>query len=668
MKTGRLIPLLICLSLSAGCVEDLIRSLYPVSPSDGEIPYPDGAVGFDGKIPHRLSLVAIKPEHGPFVGGTEVLINGSGFVKGAKVRIGGTTVDSGSVTLLSPVSLKVITPPGKLGKADVQVLQGGQEVRLTDGYYYDQVYLDPSSGPVAGGTLVTLHGKDTQFTKGMKLQLGGKALTAVELVSPTVLRAKTPAGPAGPAALTMATSAGDKTIADAYSFYQSANPKSGGLGGGKLKGTLTVDVLNWLTRQPLAGASVVVQKERSFTRKALTNSQGTAVFADKGLSGKVTVTAGMKGFESTSMLSFDARDLTIFLLPIPQPQPGAFPPGSLAGVIRGHLLFGDATGVGSPKWKLVPEPKLNQVKRAYVFSSVPRIAWGPSSYGGGDTIEFKASGAKAWAYTLYSRTGSLAVFALAGIYDKSNGKFQPYAMGVTRGVVVGPGDVAKADIWVTIPLTEKVTVALKQVPAEVTKYQLRLAVDLGADGLIIRPDNEVKGDGVISGWTFGRMPSFNHKGLVDASYTVDALLDTGTTAGLPMTRATERLVQPKAGVITVDQLIGVPKQVTPPPGGTLQGNTIRWAAGGLQPNLAVTVIRKTDETPVWRIYGPGTASVIKLPDPATFGLPPWPQAPVVWLQYLAYLPGFSFDNYTYSHQSSRYWSRWSHDEFKFKGK
>ena len=169
-------------------------------------------------------------------------------------------------------------------------------------------------------------------------------------------------------------------------------------------------------------------------------------------------------------------------------------------------------------------------------------------------------------------------------------------------------------------------------------------------------------------WTFGRLPTFLHKGLLDATHTVEVMFDTGSDSGVPTTRATERLVQPKAGTIVVDKFLGVPLQVKPAPGAALQGNTLQWSQNGVRkPNLSVTLLRLTDETPVWRIFSPGSQTSAKLPDPKTFGLPAWPKTTMVWLQYLAYLPGFSFDNYTYYHLSSRYWSRWSYDEFTFKG-
>lgn len=651
-----------------GCMDDILRALYQVGPTDGEVPAPDGGIDADIGSLAQLRISSIKPDHGPFVGGTEVVISGTGFVKGATVRIGGTAVQPTQVTLLSPLSLKVVTPAGTAGPADVAVSQGSQSAVLKNGFTFDAVALDPASGPTAGGTLVTVSGSGTAFAANTTLTLGGTPMTEVSVLSATSLRARTPAGESGPADLVIQNGGLSATIKDAFSFYQAANPKSGGLGGGALKGTLTVTTLNALDRSVVPKALVVVVKDRSFGQKGLTDSTGTVVFSDTRLTGPVTVTAGLSGFESTSVLAFDARNVTLFLTPLPKPQPGPLPPGTSAGIITGHLLFGGATGVGSTAWKLVPEPKsTDQVKRAYVFTSIPYLYWGAPSYGSGASVDFDASkAATAWPFTLYGRTGAMAVCALAGLYTKSTGTFAPYAMGLTRGVVVGPGDQAKADVQMTIPLSEKVTLTLSDIPAAVVAHQMRLAVDLGADGLLLWPANEVKGDGPPQSRAFGRLPAFTHTPLIDATFSAETVVYLGPSGSAPMSSSSIVMSLPKSGELTLGGFIGVPIQVKPPAGGLLQGNTLSWAHDKGTPNLAVSVITTSDGTPVWRLFGPGALTVAKLPDPSVLGLPAWPKGTLSWTLYLAYLPGFTFDTFTYSHLSFRYWSRYAYDIFSIK--
>lgn len=650
--------------LAAGCVDDIVKQFIPVAPVDGEVPVPDAAfaVDADGFSLDKLTLTAAKPAHGPFVGGTDVILSGTGFRAPLQVTVGGKAVQQTDIKVLSPIGASIVTPAGEVGPAEITVTSGNETVELKDGFYYDPISVDPDSGPTAGGTLVTIQGRNTNFQSGMKLEVGGQPMVDVEVLSATMLRAKTPPSIIGPADIKFGEPKGDRIVPEAFTYYNSTNPKNGGMGGGPLQGTLTVSTLNWMTRAPVDGATVVVQKERELELSGTTDTKGVAVFTDAKLTGKVSVTAARTGFEATTVVTFDARDLTIFLMPIAQPQPGPLPPGTLAGVIKGHVLFGGTTGAGSSQWKLVPEPKADQVRRIQVFSSVPSVSWGAPSATATATMDDKGDGATAWPFTLVGYTGALAVYAVAGLYTQATGHFEPYAMGVTRGVVVGPGETVQADVLINAPLAEKVTIELKDVPPGMAHHSATLAVDLGADGLIILPEWEIAGDGVFSKQEIGRLPLFNYQGLVDATFTLDLLLESGTADGLPLTRATERAVMPKSGVILVDELLGGPQQLKPPPGGVLQGNTLAWSQSGAKHDIAVTVLRLTDETPVWRVISPGDVTEVQLPDPQTFGLPAWPEAPLIWLQWLARLPGFDYDHFTYSQLSSSYWDRWSFDE------
>jgi len=172
--------------------------------------------------------------------------------------------------------------------------------------------------------------------------------------------------------------------------------------------------------------------------------------------------------------------------------------------------------------------------------------------------------------------------------------------------------------------------------------------------------------GPLASVDLGRLPSFQHQGLQDASYTVDLQLQSAAATGLPNARATDRSVQPKDGVLLLDQFVGVPQQVKPPAGGLLEGNTLAWRQEGAPASMAVTMLRQTDDTPIWMIVSPGNVTEVKLPDPEAMGLPAWPSGPVIWLQWLVHLPGFDFDTYNYGHLSTDYWDRWSFDELQLK--
>lgn len=621
----------------------------------------------------NLSIISCTPSHGRFTGGTQLTVQGTGFDKKSAVRVGGKGIQVGQTKYISPAKIVVVTPAGAVGPADVKVQSGNLSATHAGCFSYDPIYTDPSSGPTTGGTLVEIYGSGTAFFTGMKLLLGGKSMTHVEVIGATKVRAKTPAGTSGFADLLAGQKGGkDLIVRSAFRYYVSTNPYSGGLGGGPIKGTLTVSVLNWMTRAPVDDALVIVEDAHSTLFNGKTDLTGMVVFSKKNFIGPVNVTAGKTKFETTTVASFDARDVTIFLMPIIPPSPGTPPPGPIGGKVSGYVMFGGPTGVGEKEWKLVPEPKTDEVKRAYLFRSLPSIATKIQDPALGGTIDYTPSTTTtAWSYNLTVAPGMMAIYAVAGIYNKTTTKFTPYALGVTRGVVVGPGETKKnVNVLVHVPLKENIIINLKDVPSSAVLYKVRLAIDLGADGYIVRSDNEKSGTGSYTTFGFDKMPTFTSAGLVDASYTVDVALDGGGTVEkpyVPFVRGTMRSVQPVKGAITMDKFIGPATLDDPKQGAIIQNNTLTWTPTGAgKPNLAITLVVLFDSTPVWRIICDGQSSSVKLPDPKAVGLPEWPKDYMVWAQWLVHMPSYDYNKYNYNHLSYAYWDRWSQEQSYFR--
>jgi hypothetical protein len=77
--------------------------------------------------------------------------------------------------------------------------------------------IDPSEGPVKGGTRLTITG--TGFAIGAKVFVGGKPATNIEIVSDTTVKADTPPGDAGPVDVEVVSEAGQKsTKAKGYTY------------------------------------------------------------------------------------------------------------------------------------------------------------------------------------------------------------------------------------------------------------------------------------------------------------------------------------------------------------------------------------------------------------------------------------------------------------------
>ena len=140
------------------------------------------------------TVTSIAPSSGPTAGGTAVTITGDKFQTGAIVALGGATATG--VTVVSATNITATTPAHAEGAVDVVVTNpDSQTGDLTGGYTYvappTVTSIAPTSGPIGGGTAVTITGD--KFQTGATVTLGGSAATGVTVVSATNITATTPA-------------------------------------------------------------------------------------------------------------------------------------------------------------------------------------------------------------------------------------------------------------------------------------------------------------------------------------------------------------------------------------------------------------------------------------------------------------------------------------------
>ena len=129
------------------------------------------------------TVTGVTPSSGPTAGGTKITITGTGFVTGATVTIGG--IAATVVTVVNTTSIIATTPAGTAGAQSVIVTTPGGPGTLTNGFTYEVTptvtNISPNSGPVAGGTAVTITG--TGFASGATVTIGGNAATALSIAS-----------------------------------------------------------------------------------------------------------------------------------------------------------------------------------------------------------------------------------------------------------------------------------------------------------------------------------------------------------------------------------------------------------------------------------------------------------------------------------------------------
>lgn len=178
------------------------------------------------------TITAVNADEGSANGGTQVTITGTNLAGVSVVDFGNnaTTVVSDTAT-----KLVVITPWGIAGATDVALTTPGGTALGTYTYLAVPTITSatPLSGPMAGGTMVTISG--TNLT-GATVDFGTKAAKVVSDTS-TQLVVTSPAEPAGRVELTVSTTGGSVEELFTYAaipVVTALTPKTGTVNGGDL--------------------------------------------------------------------------------------------------------------------------------------------------------------------------------------------------------------------------------------------------------------------------------------------------------------------------------------------------------------------------------------------------------------------------------------------------
>ena len=171
--------------------------------------------------PPTPTVTSLSTGTGPTAGGTTVSVYGTGFTPSSTVDFG--TSAATAVTYLSTQQLTVTTPAG-IGPVDVTVHNGtaGSATSTADQFFFGSTpvvtALSATSGPISGGTTVTITG--TGFTGAQSVTFGGLPAASFSVVSDTQIQATTPTGPIGSADVQVVTPAGTSapTTADQFTF------------------------------------------------------------------------------------------------------------------------------------------------------------------------------------------------------------------------------------------------------------------------------------------------------------------------------------------------------------------------------------------------------------------------------------------------------------------
>jgi autotransporter-associated beta strand protein len=227
---------------TAGEQFTIIKSTVPIVGTFGGLP--EGASLTIGNTPFTISYVGgdgndvvltagvapapvvagISPNSGPDAGGTLVTITGTGFTGATAVDFGTTAATN--VTVVNNTTITADSPAGS-GVVDVTVITpaGTSATSSADQFTYiaapTVTGLNPTSGPAAGGTLLTITG--TGFTGATAVDFGTTAATDFTVVNGTTITADSPAG-TGTVDVTVTTTDGTSatTSSDRFTYIAAA--------------------------------------------------------------------------------------------------------------------------------------------------------------------------------------------------------------------------------------------------------------------------------------------------------------------------------------------------------------------------------------------------------------------------------------------------------------
>jgi hypothetical protein len=625
------------------CLPTRTQRQPPVDSDDAGGPPP---VGVEGGIdkgdapdvrPH--AVLGIDPPHGPFSGGTLTNVRGNGFGVDARVWFGGVEVDRSAVIVRDPQRMQVTSPPGRAGATDV-VVQNGKDAStravLGGGFTYDEFYLEPSSGPTVGGTEVTIRSDQDLFDALATVDIDLNPCELVVATSPRELTCRTPAGLPGAKRVRVNLEGGETIdVLDAFTYVVSNDGFRGGLSGNALDGELTVLALNDETGDAIPGATVLVGDDVDTAITANTDGFGTGLVSSDELGSAVTVTIAKHCFQPITFVDVPVDRVTVYLTPVLSPlcgDPGD-PPGGGGNPGRGSSVTGEIVWpldeeLKRNDWANIPAPQgENEKQVAYLFRLASRATDDFSLPSAVNAVTSTATGELGFTFFFSTSPGNFTLYALAGLEDRSRNPptFTPYAMGLTRGVAVGPSE-TKRDVLVSIdvPLDHAIVVDATgptPTPRGPDRIQAKVAIEVGNEGFALLPNGKLSSLLPKSTpFSFVGIPPLTGT-LTGGRYVATAAAVTGASGGMPRSVVGLFETVTDSEPIGVGAFLELPRLDSPLSStawnGTLLG--LGREPGGPPPDLTVIDISSGADLVTWRIVAPGAPDQIRVPDLRALG-------------------------------------------------
>jgi hypothetical protein len=202
-------------------------------------------------------------------GGTIVTLTGTDLATTTQVNVGSTTV---SFSVVSNTSVRFVTAATTAGIVDVGVVTVGGVDTLSNAIEFTTSALvpvvssiTPATGPIAGGTTVTITGQffSGSYSDSVSAAINGVSGSSLVLIDDSTLTFVTPAGSAGAFDLTVITGGGLGTLPAAFTYTAPPPPATTGGGAGPVVALTTPEITNFSTRElPTTGGEVRAEGRR----------------------------------------------------------------------------------------------------------------------------------------------------------------------------------------------------------------------------------------------------------------------------------------------------------------------------------------------------------------------------------------------------------------------
>jgi hypothetical protein len=196
---------------------------------------------------------SVSPTDGPVSGGTAVTIAGSNFTTtpDTTVTFGGTSATS--VIVVDANTITCTTPAHSAGAVDVTVTNSNGSDTLTGGFTYHNPpsisSISPNTGPLGGGTAVTIFGFDFTSVGPTTVTFDGLAAANIVVVNLTTITCDTPAHAAGAVDVVVTNDFGSDTLTNGFTYISGPvisgiTPTDGSTAGGT---AVTITGINFTT-------------------------------------------------------------------------------------------------------------------------------------------------------------------------------------------------------------------------------------------------------------------------------------------------------------------------------------------------------------------------------------------------------------------------------------